>query len=690
MKTKSAFHPRCLIGVTLVIINSGVSAAPLAWFTGPPLIEPVSGAATTAGGGFGNILIGGDGTTYFPFPIGLVATNSSWTIFPALNATAPIAGGAAGNGDPILFFGGTDGSNSTSAAINYSPSGDTVSAVPSMNAARSYLGYATVGGSDAYAIGGLDQNGNPLASAETYSADANTWALIASLPTPLYNFPAAYDGHNYIYVFGGRTNTTLGAETATVFRYSISGNTWTTVASMPVAAAGSAAAFGPDGKIYVVGGVSAGVTLDVVQVYAPGANSWTLSTPLPQALSAAAMGVDSLGRLIVMGGMDASGNDVNNVWRSQQLLLPDSAPAFTQYPATKGAYQILYSSSIVATGAPPPYYTLVNGPTGLSVGFYSGAIAWTPQGDQIGSNSVTIRATNYSGSVDWTFNITVAPPPPLVPTNLMLLAVTDTSITLSCDPENPFVGPVTYSIYYVTSSGGRVPQPVYHLLGTSPTNVMTVSGLQVGHGYSLVLKASAHGITTGYSARLGVVTTSPQPPQNPQVTGVTSTSISFSWGASPGHEQNSAFSDVVSYTISQYIPSYGSYQLIPKATGITDTSGTVTGLTPGSAEFWVIQAFDAQGFASSLPFFDILAVTNPVPVPPLTSGGQALPGGHFQFSIQERGAAIQTVQILASTDLADPNGWVQIGSVFPSSSLFTFTDTNAALYPTRFYKVIAP
>jgi hypothetical protein len=645
----------------------------------------VSGAATTASGGFGNILIGGNGI-YFPFPIGLVATNSSWKIFPALSTTATIAGGAAGNGDPILFFGGTDGSASTNAAINYSPSGDSVTAFPSMNSARSYLGYVSAGG-NAYAIGGLDENGAPLASAERVSTEGGgSWTLIASLPTPRYNFPAAYDGHNYIYAFGGRTNTTLGTETATVLRYSISANTWTTVASMPVAAAGNAAAFGPDGKIYVVGGVSAGVTLDVVQVYTPGSNSWTISTPLPQGLSAAAMGVDSLGRLIIMGGADESGYDVTNVWRSQQLLLPDSPPAFTQFPATNGGYQIPYSSSIVATGAPLPYYTLVSGPTGMSVDLYSGAIDWTPQGDQIGSNSVTIQATNYSGSVDWTFNITVAPPPPSVPTNLMVVAVTDTSITLSCDPENPFVGPVSYSIYYVTSSGGKVPVPVYHLLGTSPTNVMTVSGLQVGHAYSLVLKASANGITTGYSARLGVVTTSPQPPPNPQVTGVTSTSISFSWGASPGHQQSPAYSDVVSYTINQYV----SGQLVPKVTGITNTSGTVTGLTPGSGAFWVIQGFDAQGFGSAVPYNGILGVNIPVPVPPVTSNGQVLPGGNFQFSVQEQGTAIQTVQILANTDLTNPNGWVQIGSVFPSSSLFTFTDTNAASYPTRFYKILAP
>ena len=66
------------------------------------------------------------------------------------------------------------------------------------------------------------------------------------------------------------------------------------------------------------------------------------------------MGVDSLGRLIVMGGTDTNGNDVGDVWRSQQLGAPDSPPVFTQFPATNGIYQSPYSSTIAATGNPQP------------------------------------------------------------------------------------------------------------------------------------------------------------------------------------------------------------------------------------------------------------------------------------------------------------------------------------------------
>ncbi len=276
--------------------------------------------------------------------------------------------------------------------------------------------------------------------------DLNGWAAIASLPTAFYNFPAVFDRTNHIYVFGGETAS--GTETATVLSYSVSANTWTATAPIPVAVAGSAAALAGDGKIYVVGGASGGVTTNVVQVYDPAANSWMISTPLPEGLSASAMGVDSLGRLIVMGGMDANGNDVGDVWRSQQLGVPDSAPVFTQYPGTNANYQLAYASSISATGSPPPIYLVLDGPAGMQVDLYSGAITWTPHGsEQIGTIPVTIRATNYAGNADWAFNINAKPPPPTAPTNLTVVGVTETSVTFSWDPESPLVGPVTYNVY---------------------------------------------------------------------------------------------------------------------------------------------------------------------------------------------------------------------------------------------------
>jgi hypothetical protein len=632
----------------------------------------------------GNILIGGD-YYYTSYTASLGATNTNWTPLPTLYSIR-IAGGAAGNGDPILVYGGTDGATSQSTALYYSPSGDAVPDAGSMSVARSHLGYASDHNGNAYAIGGLDDAGNVLSSAEVFSMDStsSSWSSIAGLPSGRYNFPAAVDGNGHIYVFGGRTNQTSGTEIASVLRYSVSGNIWASVAPLPVAVAGSGAAFGADGKLYVVGGVAGGVTTNVVQVYNPAANTWAISTPLLEGLSASAMSVDSLGRLILMGGVDTNGYDVNHVWRSQLLGTPDSPPVLTQFPTTNANYQVTYAATIGGTGNPQPVFLLASGPTNMTVDYFSGQIMWTPFGAaQIGSIPVTITATNYAGTTNYSFTIEAAPPPPSTPTNLAVVSANDTSVTVAWAPEDPLVGPVTFTVYWKHSSGGPHPTTLYTLEATTTNNSVTLS-FAVGTTHALVVKATANGHTTAYSASISATTTSPQLPTNMRLTGVTSTTLSLAWDASPGPAQNPNFSAITSYSIVQYIPGTG---IVPKATGITGTTGTVTGVTPNSAAYWTVEAFDAQGYAA-YSTFNLVAATNPVAVPPLLNGAGQLANGSFQFTATERGSAVQTVLIQASANLADPNSWVQVGSVFPGTNTFTFTDTNAFQFPARFYRMV--
>ena len=121
---------------------------------------PGSDAATVIMPGLGNVVIAG--TT--AYPEGLVATNIYWTPLgqPFYGNIAP---GAVASGGSIIVYGGNDGISSVSTVINYSPS-DGSSTLASMSVPRSYLGYAPDRSGNAYAIGGLDDSGNPLASAE--------------------------------------------------------------------------------------------------------------------------------------------------------------------------------------------------------------------------------------------------------------------------------------------------------------------------------------------------------------------------------------------------------------------------------------------------------------------------------------------------------------------------------------------
>ena len=689
MKRSSLFFAYAFALIVTPSLQS-LHAAPLAWFPGPSLDWPVSGAAATTISGGSILLVGGESfNAPNASPKSLAVTNLSWNYLPVMYG-ATIAPGVLGGGDPVVVYGGTDGTASTSAVFSYSQSGDGQSALASMSVARSYLGYATDGNGRGYALGGLDDAGQPLSSAERYDVDANTWSAIASLPTALYNFPAVFDHTNQIYIFGGYTDTSSGIESAAAYRYSVKSNTWTAIAPMPVAVAGSAAALGVDGKIYVAGGVSGGIATSIVQVYNPVANSWTLSTPLPEALSASAMSVDSLGRLILIGGIDTNGNDVADVWHSQLLGTPDSVPTFTQYPATNGAYQAPYNSSIAAIGNPQPTYVVYAGPTNMVVDPYSGVITWTPAGNQIGTNAVTIRATNFAGYVDWNFTIVVTPPPPTVPTNLTVVSVTDNSVTLSWAPEDPVVGPVSYDVYVVHpgSHGGKgsAGPPTYSLLSSiGSINTITISSLAPGSSQGYVVKAVGASGSTGYSTEVFVTTTSPQGPPALTVTGLTSTTVSLAWNPSPGPTVNPNFSTITSYSITERIGTSN----FPRLTGITGTNGTITGLTPGSSHLWFVSGVDAYGYASS-SVFPYVVVVNPVPVSPQLSIAPPSIGGSFSFTASEGGTALQTVIIQASTNPADPNSWVQIGSLLPATNPFTFTDTNAAQFSSRFYRVIAP
>ena len=689
MKTNHLFILGCLVGIALLFGVSSVCAAPLTWFPGPSLYDSLSEAATVTAPGFGNMIAGG--TAYFDgvsYPEYLIATNSYWSGFGSLYFVS-VAGGAAVIDGNLVVYGGTDGAVSQNSVAVSSLTGDAPPVYAAMNTPRSYFGYATDRSGLAYAIGGLDALGQPLASGERFNfatGPNGAWSSIASLPAARFDFSAVFDRTNQIYIFGGYTNATDGQASASVMRYSVSRNTWTNLASLPVAVAGSAATMGVDGKIYVVGGVTAGVTMNYVQVYDPASNSWTLSTPLPEALSGAAMSVDSLGRLIVMGGANDSGLDVSDVWRSQPLGLADSAPVFTQLPGTNATYLGTYSSTIAATGNPPPTYQLVSGPAGMTVDFYSGAIAWSPTGlDQIGAIPVTISADNYAGSTNWSFTITVPNPPPTLVSNLTVVSVTETSVSLSWSPEPPAVGPVTYSVWLrhvlhdPKGSGSTV---WYTQIGSNTTGTsITLSGLAAGLSQSYYLKAVGPGGASGY-AGVGASTLPAPTPTNLRVTALTSTGITLAWDAPVGGLP------IASYQVLGWFNGIAAQYPLSYA-NIPGTSVALTGLAPNTAMLWGVCVKDTAGNVSTYTYLPSLVI-NPIPVAPQLTAAASVAGGNFSFTVTEGGSVLQTVLIQATTNPADPNSWVQIGSVLPTSNPFTFPDTNAASYPIRFYRLVAP
>ena len=146
-----------------------------------------------------------------------------------------------------------------------------------------------------------------LVPAVTGLATANTWTSVAAMAGgPRLDLAAATGPDGRIYAIGGNDGTSWLDR---VEAYDTGTNTWTTVAPMPGGARGDLAAVtGPDGRIYAIGGFDNTLTaLDRVEAYDPTTNTWTTEAPMPgggRFVLGAATGPD--GRIYAIGGSDGS------------------------------------------------------------------------------------------------------------------------------------------------------------------------------------------------------------------------------------------------------------------------------------------------------------------------------------------------------------------------------------------------
>ncbi|HUR49371.1 MAG TPA: kelch repeat-containing protein, partial [Acidimicrobiales bacterium] len=180
---------------------------------------------------------------------------------------------------------------------------------PSMATARQYLSTATGADGRIYALGGSNDEGDALGSAETFDSCKQTWSSLPPMPVPRTEFAAARGPNGRIYVIGGR-DARFGTPLATVDAYDPVANTWSSVASLALPRGDLAAATGADGRIYAIGGVvgpQPGFTVSNVEAYDTVTNSWSPAAPLsyPRSHHGAVSGPD--GRLYVFGGLGPLG-----------------------------------------------------------------------------------------------------------------------------------------------------------------------------------------------------------------------------------------------------------------------------------------------------------------------------------------------------------------------------------------------
>jgi N-acetylneuraminic acid mutarotase len=180
-----------------------------------------------------------------------------------------------------------------------------------------------------YALGGRNGAGTDN---NRYTPGTNTWMPLAPMPTGRDGLGAAIIGKS-IYAIGGRAETagpcTGGAGMATVERYSISTNTWSAVAPLPISRS-DVGAIAYRGKVYVFGGCNESGVTGEVGIYDPKTNTWSLGAPMPTPRAAFyGIGIKKA-NIYVIGGEEPSGatspvnevyNTVTNTWSADTPML---------------------------------------------------------------------------------------------------------------------------------------------------------------------------------------------------------------------------------------------------------------------------------------------------------------------------------------------------------------------------------
>ena len=173
-----------------------------------------------------------------------------------------------------------------------------------MQSARELNAQVRLSNGKVLSIGGVNNNGNILSSAETYNPTSGKWALTGGLAEAREQFSAVLLKTGKVLVSGG-----LGAGNvvlATAELYDPTTQLWSSAGLLSVARTGHTATVLKNGKVLVTGGCSAfdcSTMTAVSEIYDPTSNTWSTSGSLNTARAFQTAVQLTTGNVLVIGGM---------------------------------------------------------------------------------------------------------------------------------------------------------------------------------------------------------------------------------------------------------------------------------------------------------------------------------------------------------------------------------------------------
>ncbi|PRC45765.1 protein kinase, partial [Mycobacterium sp. ITM-2017-0098] len=210
---------------------------------------------------------------------------------------------AASDGTLVYAVGGTSGTADLASVEAYDPSADTWTTMPALPEPRSDFGVA-VTDARLVAAGGTSA-GRPLKSVTAFDLTTATWTDLPDLGTARRGAAVAAVGKT-VYAIGGSTGSGDGQATSSSEALKLAPRTplpaaaWRSLPDAPTARLMMASTV-LDDKIWIVGGIRDGETLQTVETYDPRTTQWQPQPPLPIPLNHAAAATYR-GEVVVIGG----------------------------------------------------------------------------------------------------------------------------------------------------------------------------------------------------------------------------------------------------------------------------------------------------------------------------------------------------------------------------------------------------
>ena len=271
------------------------------WMQLPPLLQPRAAAAAAVVGDR-IVVTGGVDADGRVLDTTEVYDGSGWTLGAPMPTPRQLLA-AASDGTQVYAIGGTNGATDLATVEAYDPGADTWTTMPALPEPRSDFG-AAVTDARLVAVGGT-AGGRSLDSVTALDLTTATWTDLPDLSTARHGAAVTAVGKT-VYAIGGSTGAGDGQATSSAEALKLAPRIpqpaaqWRSLPDAPTARLMTAWTV-LDDKIWLVGGIREGETLQTVETYDPATNQWQPQPSLPIPLNHAAAATYR-GEVVVIGG----------------------------------------------------------------------------------------------------------------------------------------------------------------------------------------------------------------------------------------------------------------------------------------------------------------------------------------------------------------------------------------------------